>query len=364
MCGACLDESLGLCRHILFYPFNWREAARDCADDFAEMLGGEVQQTSIVLDLARLPIVFYYEIAEAIESVGIAVLGPLTVLIAAIVIEKFITHGKLCQKGLIAVGQFFFGMTGNDCELVDDGKKVCSLQAQSIATEQMDERFNDGDKFPFGWFGEGWKVKDGKAKAKATEDSNNNGFGGMGGGGSSPSGGGMGMGGGEKSWAPHTDSDAYELVTPSLQANFHSISDVEADNMNIYGMRDDGTWARFQSEGGVEKNHLSAYRGYFESDAPAESAAQKRAAAQPGTYKTMFQTSEQQGSSTGDNVSYDNLDFEAIIPYSESGSTGIQPTLRTIDADDTSRYFNLQGQQLTDKPQKGFYIENGVKHIR
>ncbi|MBP3755927.1 MAG: hypothetical protein J6I61_01430 [Prevotella sp.] len=262
------------------------------------------------------------------------------------------------------MGQFFFGMTGNDCELVDDGKKVCSLQAQSIATEQMDERFNDGDKFPFGWFGEGWKVKDGKAKAKATEDSNNNGFGGMGGGGSSPSGGGMGMGGGEKSWAPHTDSDAYELVTPSLQANFHSISDVEADNMNIYGMRDDGTWARFQSEGGVEKNHLSAYRGYFESDAPAESAAQKRAAAQPGTYKTMFQTSEQQGSSTGDNVSYDNLDFEAIIPYSESGSTGIQPTLRTIDADDTSRYFNLQGQQLTDKPQKGFYIENGVKHIR
>ena len=54
-----------------------------------------------------------------------------------------------------------------------------SMQAQSIANEQMDERFNDGTKFPLGWFGEGWKIKDGKAKAKATEDSGNSGFPGM-----------------------------------------------------------------------------------------------------------------------------------------------------------------------------------------
>lgn len=50
-----------------------------------------------------------------------------------------------------------------------------SMQAQSIASEQMDERFNDGTKFPRGWFGEGWKVENGKAKAKATEDSGNSG---------------------------------------------------------------------------------------------------------------------------------------------------------------------------------------------
>ena len=35
------------------------------------------------------------------------------------------------------------------------------MQAQSVATEQMDERFNDSQKFPFGWFGEGWKIDDG-----------------------------------------------------------------------------------------------------------------------------------------------------------------------------------------------------------
>ena len=71
-----------------------------------------------------------------------------------------------------------------------------SMQAQSVADEQMDERFNDGTKFPYGWFGEGWKIGDGKAKAKATEDSGNSGFPGMGSGDNPMGGNGMpGMGG-------------------------------------------------------------------------------------------------------------------------------------------------------------------------
>ena len=45
-----------------------------------------------------------------------------------------------------------------------------SMQAQSVATEQMDERFYD-DKMPYGWFAEGWKVDDGKVKCKATDES-------------------------------------------------------------------------------------------------------------------------------------------------------------------------------------------------
>ena len=61
-----------------------------------------------------------------------------------------------------------------------------SMQAQSISAQQMDERFNDGTKMPYGWFAEGWKVDDGKAIAKAKKDSGNNGMG---------SGGGGGMGG-------------------------------------------------------------------------------------------------------------------------------------------------------------------------
>jgi len=31
------------------------------------------------------------------------------------------------------------------------------MQAQSVAEEQMDERFND-NKLPYGWFTEGWVV--------------------------------------------------------------------------------------------------------------------------------------------------------------------------------------------------------------
>ena len=35
------------------------------------------------------------------------------------------------------------------------------MQAQSVATEQMNECFNDSTKLPYGWFTEGWTLKDG-----------------------------------------------------------------------------------------------------------------------------------------------------------------------------------------------------------
>ena len=143
-------------------------------------------------------------------------------------------------------------------------------------------------------------------------------------------------------------------------ANMSSISDTDADAMNIYCLRDDGTWARFQS-GGSEHNSLSAFRGYFELDAPA--AASMRTAAQPGTYKTMFQTNEQQGTSTGENINYDNLEYEGNIPYIEQTPTGIQHTIVTVDTDGTSRYFDMEGRMLNSKPDKGLYIENGKKIV-
>ncbi|MBR5747757.1 MAG: hypothetical protein IKY01_03110 [Prevotella sp.] len=145
------------------------------------------------------------------------------------------------------------------------------------------------------------------------------------------------------------------------QANFRSISDVEADNMNIYGMREDGTWARFQSEGGVEQYLLAAFRGYFEAAAPA--AARVRAAAQSGTYKSMFQLSDQQGTSTGENVNYENLGYDGNIPYINYSPTGIQPTFHIIDTDGTHSIYDLQGRLLNVKPDKGLFIENGKKVV-
>ena len=161
----------------------------------------------------------------------------------------------------------------------------------------------------------------------------------------------------------HSFEDWYfeDKFTPvgKWQANFHSISDVEADSRNIYGMRDDGTWARFQSDGGVEQHRLAAFRGYFEFDAPA--GARNRAAALPGTYKTLFQMVEQEGTSAGENIDYNNTGYEGDIPYTDGAPTAIQPTIVAIDADGNCRYFDLQGRLLDNKPGKGLYIKNGKK---
>ena len=148
------------------------------------------------------------------------------------------------------------------------------------------------------------------------------------------------------------------------KTSFRSISDVEADTMNIFGMRDDGSWARFQSEGGVEQHRLSAFRGYFESDGSDESSARKRAAALPGTYKTMLEKFNQQGTNAGEDGNNDNMDYEGDIPFTESIPTGIQPTIRTIDAEGINRYFDLQGRMLNGKPDRGIYIENGKKTMK
>ena len=57
----------------------------------------------------------------------------------------------------------------------------------------------------------------------------------------------MGMGGAEKTWAPHTDSDAYELITPSLQAKKGDVlrfyADISSGWLNLlYKREGDADW--------------------------------------------------------------------------------------------------------------------------
>ena len=57
----------------------------------------------------------------------------------------------------------------------------------------------------------------------------------------------MGMGGGEKSWAPHTDSDAYELITPHLLAGKGDVlrfyANVSSGWLNLeYKLDKDAEW--------------------------------------------------------------------------------------------------------------------------
>ena len=120
LCGTCLDEALGLCDHVLFYPFHWRDVCGS-SDHFAEMLRGEAQQIGVELDLPRLPIMLDHQVAEAVEEFCITVLGPLPVLFAAVKIEKLIAYCQLRQQSLITVGHFFVGVIGDDDELVYNG---------------------------------------------------------------------------------------------------------------------------------------------------------------------------------------------------------------------------------------------------
>ena len=43
-------------------------------------------------------------------------------------------------------------------------------------------------------------------------------------------------------------------------------------------------------------------------------------------------------------------------------ATDIQQ-IRTIDADGTEHYYDMNGRLLSGKPQKGMYIHNGKKYI-
>lgn len=157
-----------------------------------------------------------------------------------------------------------------------------------------------------------------------------------------------------------------DKLTPvgKWKGTYQSISDVEADTRNIYGMRDDGSWARFQSEEGAEQHSLAAFRGYFEADVSSQSPASMRAAALPGTYKTMMEKLNQQSTNAGENGTNEEMDYEGDIPFTASAPSGIQPTIRTIDANGTSRYFDLQGRMLNGKPDKGIFIENGKKIVK
>ena len=84
LCGTRLNEAFGLCCDVLLYPFARREVACGRADNFAEMLGSEVQQISVEFDLPRLPIVFYHQVAKLVEEFYMAVFSPLPVLFAAV----------------------------------------------------------------------------------------------------------------------------------------------------------------------------------------------------------------------------------------------------------------------------------------
>ena len=145
--------------------------------------------------------------------------------------------------------------------------------------------------------------------------------------------------------------------------SFTSISATEADNENMYCLLDDGSWARFTSADNADAR-LNAFRGYYLADAPAEARSltpHLSPLTSDKTFHTLF--SNAGVSSVGDGSVHDALSilFEGDIPTPSTTPTGINPIIQTIEADGTSRYFDLQGRPVNVK--KGLYIEKGRKFV-
>jgi hypothetical protein len=63
---------------------------------------------------------------------------------------------------------------------------------------------------------------------------------------------------------------------------------------------------------------------------------------------------------TGKVEEFPVINFEGDVVNGEE--TGINPVIRTIEANGSNRYFDMQGRQISGKPTtKGIYIINGNK---
>ena len=142
--------------------------------------------------------------------------------------------------------------------------------------------------------------------------------------------------------------------------NFKSISATEADGKNMYCLLDDGSWVRFTSENNADAK-LNAFRGFYLADAPETAATARVQASAVKSYHTLFSNAGVASVSDGSIPDALHILYDADIP--SPTATDINPIIQTIEADGTSRYFDLQGRMLNGKPDKGLYIKNGRKFV-
>ena len=150
---------------------------------------------------------------------------------------------------------------------------------------------------------------------------------------------------------------------------FKAITADEAADKNMYCMLDDGTWARLTPEDNPNAR-LNAFRGYFttvidETEVAPVPRHVRAVADQPSPiFRTLFSNAGIANVGDTDGSVHDALSiiFEGDIPAPTP--TAIQPVIQTVEADGTSRYFDVQGRMLNGKPQKGIYIENDRKVLR
>ena len=142
-------------------------------------------------------------------------------------------------------------------------------------------------------------------------------------------------------------------VIGSWTGTFSRIYDDEAEPLNIYGMQSDGNWERSRvTSQGPKCSWIETFRPFFQATEPLG----------VDTFKPVFTfTGAGDAEETGEIEAFPADSFEGDVFHEDA--TGIVPTIRTIDPDGTSRYFDLQGRMLNGKPDKGVYIKNGKKFV-
>lgn len=162
-----------------------------------------------------------------------------------------------------------------------------------------------------------------------------------------------------------SDVYAYGAAEPSLvgtwQGNFDAISEGDERAEGAYAMDDQGNWKPLAPRLTPEVS-FRAFRAFMKmNEAGKESyrpMTRQTLAAAPESAQSRVRTAD-------DGVEHDGLKrfpaqlFSGDLPGLPD-VTGIT-TVRTVEADGSQRYFDLQGRELGGEPERGYYIVNGKK---
>ena len=117
-------------------------------------------------------------------------------------------------------------------------------------------------------------------------------------------------------------------------------------------------WAQFSGGSGTQADNtpgqswIETFRAYFQTASTYD----------VDTFTPMYTfTGAADEVETGELEAFPINNFVGDLP--DGQGTAIHPAIRTVEADGTSRYFDLQGRQIGTKPVRGVYIRDGKKLV-
>ena len=118
-------------------------------------------------------------------------------------------------------------------------------------------------------------------------------------------------------------------------------------------MRSDGLWQRCQvADNSPRQTWIETFRAFFQTAGTYDA----------DTFAPMYTfTGADDEIETGAVEAFPTDQFAGDLP--DGQGTAVSPVIRTVEADGTSRYFDLNGRQIGTKPASGVYIRDGKKFV-